>query len=204
LGDSYATHNSGGRGHRHNMRAAAVAEREGISQVKPSAANLGLKEKDLIGIPWHVALALQADGWWLRSAIIWAKGVSFCPTYSGSCMPESVRDRPTNSYEHVFLLSKSKKYYYDGDAVREAAQASSLERYKYPFDGSGYPEGNSDPKGGGFRGSGMTQLKQGNPPVGRNLRSVWTIPQPVLRLRDDIDPEKRRWVISQLVERGLA
>ena len=79
----------------------------------------GLKEKDLVGIPWRVAFALQADGWYLRSDIVWAKGVSFCPSYSGSVMPESVRDRPTRAHEYLFLLSKSSKYYYDTEAGRE-------------------------------------------------------------------------------------
>jgi len=69
-----------------------------------------LKPKDLIGIPWRVALALQADGWWLRSDIIWHKM---------NPMPESVTDRPTKSHEYIFLLSKSPRYYYDADAIRE-------------------------------------------------------------------------------------
>ena len=63
----------------------------------------GLKDKDLVGIPWRVALALQADGWWLRQDIIWSKP---------NCMPESVKDRCTKSHEYVFLLTKNKKYYY--------------------------------------------------------------------------------------------
>ena len=70
----------------------------------------GIKPKDLIGIPWRVAVALQADGWWLRSDIIWAKA---------NCMPESVRDRPTRSHEYLFLLTKSAKYFYDADAIKE-------------------------------------------------------------------------------------
>lgn len=69
-----------------------------------------LKQKDLIGIPWMTAFALRADGWWLRSEIIWAKG---------SCMPESVRDRPTNNHEHVFLLARNQDYFYDYVAIRE-------------------------------------------------------------------------------------
>jgi len=68
------------------------------------------KPKDLIPIPWMVAMALQADGWWLRSDIIWRKV---------NCMPSNVRDRPTTSHEYVFLLAKSRKYYYDQDAIRE-------------------------------------------------------------------------------------
>lgn len=78
-----------------------------------------LKPKDLIGIPWRVAFALQADGWWLRSDIIWQKP---------NCMPESVRDRPTKSHEYVFLLAKSERYYYDADAIMESAAPQSLAR----------------------------------------------------------------------------
>lgn len=71
---------------------------------------IGLKPKDLIGIPWKVAFALQADGWYLRSDIIWSKS---------NCMPESVTDRPTRSHEYLFLLSKSRKYFYDYSAIKE-------------------------------------------------------------------------------------
>jgi DNA modification methylase len=70
----------------------------------------GLKPKDLVGIPWLVAFALRADGWYLRSDIIWAKR---------NCMPESVTDRPTRSHEYIFLLSKSPKYFYDHEAIKE-------------------------------------------------------------------------------------
>lgn len=70
----------------------------------------GLKDKELIGIPWRVALALQADGWYLRSDVIW---------YKPNCQPESVKDRPTRSHEHVFLLTKNEDYYYDSEAVKE-------------------------------------------------------------------------------------
>ena len=74
--------------------------------------DLGLKEKDLIGIPWRVAFALQADGWYLRSDIIWHKP---------NPMPESVKDRPTKSHEYLFLLSKSERYYYDYESILEVA-----------------------------------------------------------------------------------
>lgn len=70
----------------------------------------GLKQKDLIGIPWKLAFALQADGWYLRSDIIW---------YKPNCQPESVKDRPTQSHEYLFLLTKSKTYYYDYKAIKE-------------------------------------------------------------------------------------
>jgi len=79
----------------------------------------GLKTKNLVGIPWRVGFALQADGWWLRSDIIWHKP---------NPMPESVTDRPTRSHEYIFLLSKSAKYYYDADAIREAVTGNSHPR----------------------------------------------------------------------------
>ena len=95
----------------------------------------GLKSKDLIGIPWMAAFALRADGWWLRSDIIWAKGISFCPTYSGSVMPESVEDRPTRTHEYVFMLTKSERYFFDMDAVKEKlAQGSVLRMLQDSFD----------------------------------------------------------------------
>ena len=75
-----------------------------------TAAPEGYKQKDLIGVPWQVAFALRADGWYLRSDIIWAKQ---------NCMPESVTDRPTRSHEYIFLLSKSARYFYDHDAIKE-------------------------------------------------------------------------------------
>jgi len=80
----------------------------------------GLKSKDLTGIPWRVALALQADGWWLRSDIIWHKS---------NPMPESVTDRPTRSHEYMFLLTKSAKYFYDADAIKEPASHDTHARY---------------------------------------------------------------------------
>ena len=73
----------------------------------------GLKEKDLIGIPWMLAFALRADGWYLRQDIIWHKP---------NPMPESVRDRCTKSHEYLFLLSKNKRYYYDNEAIKEPAK----------------------------------------------------------------------------------
>ena len=79
----------------------------------------GLKHKDLLGLPWLVAFALRADGWYLRSDIIWAKGVSFRPEFSGSVMPESVTDRPTRAHEYLFLLTKRERYYWNRVAAKE-------------------------------------------------------------------------------------
>ena len=85
---------------------------DGREKCRPSATkkHATLKPKDLIGIPWRVALALQADGWYLRSDIIWAKA---------NCMPESVTDRPTRSHEYLYLLTKSERYHYDHEAIKE-------------------------------------------------------------------------------------
>jgi len=81
----------------------------------------GLKPKDLIGVPWKVAFALQNDGWYLRSDIIWNKP---------NCQPESVRDRPTRSHEYIFMLTKNEKYYYDFESIRETTVDNSNKKNK--------------------------------------------------------------------------
>lgn len=114
LGDSYNAYN-GNRGT--ESRYAGDRERIGEPQF-PTGHGLmvpNLKQKDLIGIPWMVAFALRADGWYLRSDVIWAKP---------NPMPESVQDRPTSAHEHVFLLTKSPRYFYDVDAIREGASST--------------------------------------------------------------------------------
>lgn len=109
LGDSYAGSNNGSSDHR--PQGASLSRNDGkYGKHKPGAA--GLKPKDLIGIPWRVAFALQADGWWLRQDIIWSKA---------NPMPESVKDRCTKSHEYVFMLTKSERYYYDHRAILEPA-----------------------------------------------------------------------------------
>lgn len=87
-----------------------------------------LKPKDLCGVPWRVAMALQADGWWLRSDVVWAKGWSFCAERAGNPMPESIKDRPTRAHEFFFLLAKSERYWYDSIAVREQAAPETVVR----------------------------------------------------------------------------
>jgi len=103
LGDSYS---SGGRKTTTNQSLRGDNE-YGVTRPKPSK---GIKEKDLVGIPWRVAFALQADGWYLRQDIIWHKP---------SPMPESVKDRCTKAHEYIFLLSKSPNYYFDNEAIKE-------------------------------------------------------------------------------------
>jgi DNA modification methylase len=113
-----------------------------------------LKPKDLVGMPWRIAFALQADGWYLRSDIIWSKP---------NPMPESVTDRPTKSHEYVFLLTKSSRYFYDADAVREANIGAGWERSHADRHGHGNGETGAD-------------VRFGNNPTGRNRRTVWEIP----------------------------
>lgn len=104
IGDSYT---SGGRTWRD-----ADAKNKGRAMDYRAPTPDGLKPKDLIGVPWRLAFALQADGWYLRTDIIWNKP---------NCQPESVKDRPTRAHEYVFLFSKSEKYYYDWQAIMEPA-----------------------------------------------------------------------------------
>ncbi|MBF0395762.1 MAG: site-specific DNA-methyltransferase [Desulfobacterales bacterium] len=125
LGDSWAGSGKGRNGN------GQVNEKMGMIQKSNRGANFdsikqvkypnSLKPKNLIGIPWRVAFAMQSDGWILRQDIIWAKGISFCPNYSGSTAPESVRDRFVKAHEYLFLFSKSKKYFFNQDAVLEKA-----------------------------------------------------------------------------------
>lgn len=158
LGDSYNANGRIGHGTRLGAkqgtnRASAAGEDTCLS------SDSSLKPKDLMMVPARVALALQDDGWYLRSDIIWAKGLSFCPAYSGSVMPESVTDRPTSAHEHVFLLTKSSRYFYDAEAVRENA-SSNRER--------GRPNGAATYEKFGHNTSCGTAEQ-------RNLRNVWAI-----------------------------
>lgn len=164
IGDSYARVGGTSRVCGPNAQVGNTKSGDSYRNSSPPA---GFKNKDLLGIPWRVALALQTDGWYLRSDIVWAKGVSGQKTlaeelrsalsdedvaddvidrvigrfdpYVGNGMPQSVTDRPTSAHEYIFLLSKQSKYHYSSDIAREAARDC----------------GNN---------------------VTRNLRSVWTIP----------------------------
>jgi DNA modification methylase len=127
-----------------------VAEQRSATRRPPD----GLKPKDLCGIPWRVAFALQDDGWWLRSDIIWAKP---------NPMPESVTDRPTKAHEYLFLLAKSERYFYDAEAVAEPAAEPERER----ADRFGGANGHTVRHGLGSISTGH---------VTRNKRTVWTIP----------------------------
>jgi len=120
----------------------------------------GLKPKDLIGIPWRVAFALQADGWYLRSDIIWHKP---------NPMPESVTDRPTKSHEYIFLMAKSARYYYDHEAVKEPDANTDHPRHVLNGQPALEPSGGIAPVHSGLR------RKDGRNGLGRNKRTVWTV-----------------------------
>lgn len=120
IGDSYAGSGKGPMTISQNGKNKDVFNMENRIYEVPKKWN-GIKPKDLIGIPWMLAFALRARGWYLRSDIIWHKL---------NCLPESVKDRPTKTYEHIFLLSKSPKYYYDYKAIQESLKQVSIERYK--------------------------------------------------------------------------
>jgi DNA modification methylase len=157
LGDSYAAGGTGGA-----PSAKSTLSRHGIvgrspyldamGQNKSRTAPLGLKPKDLVGIPWRVAFALQADGWYLRSDIIWHKP---------NPMPESVTDRPTKAHEYLFLLTKSPSYYYDADAIMEEA--------------TGVTGGGVGIKGAITQYGGNTTRTLGHSFTTRNRRTVWTV-----------------------------
>lgn len=152
LGDSYAS----------DMKGTGGASDKQLSNAgsfyKMSRLNHGLKSKDLCGIPWRVALALQADGWYLRSDIIWHKP---------NPMPESVTDRPTKAHEYLFLITKSDRYYYDAESIQEPVVRE--------WDSNN--GGNLSPKGI-HKANGEMRERGGEYPIcsgTRNKRSVWTV-----------------------------
>ena len=152
LGDSYNGIGGPGKQNGGPIGPTAAIAIEGTKGRRIS----GLKPKDLCGIPWRVAFALQADGWWLRQDIIWHKP---------NPMPESVRDRCTKAHEYVFLLTKSERYYYDAAALREPyADGVGKDRLACPKASIGR---------GGNEGDRMRSQFYKN--GGRNRRSVWTV-----------------------------
>jgi len=159
LGDSYS---NGGR----STRAADAKHGGRAMDTRPAD---GMKQKDLIGVPWRVAFALQADGWYLRQDIIWHKP---------NPMPESVRDRCTKAHEYVFLLTKSQRYYYDHEAIKEPADLKN------------------NRESAGVRRTAPGSTDHGGPADGRrsyttrNRRDVWTVtPKPYKGAHFAIFPE---------------
>ncbi len=179
MGDSYQSSNSAQVTQTKDQNTSRVA----VDKRPPRAP--GLKPKDLVGIPWRVAFALQADGWWLRQDIIWAKP---------NPMPESVTDRCTKAHEYIFLLSKSARYFYDAEAIKEPVTGTAhargngvnpKARYKTP-DGWDTSSGNGGH--GSFHKEGREKGTVPRPKQNesfsaavnglvdsRNKRSVWTV-----------------------------
>ena len=116
IADTYC--GTGNKGYHADPKNPKGRNGQAVSIARQAA---GCKQKDLIGIPWLLAFALRADGWYLRSDIIWQKE---------NPMPESVKDRPTRCYEHIFLLTKSKKYFYDAAAIAEPLAPTTAARYR--------------------------------------------------------------------------
>lgn len=129
LGDSYCNTDKwgggGGNTGKHTVSAGGDVPSWTVRKKRDSIP--GLKPKDLVGIPWRVAFALQADGWWLRSDIIWSKP---------NPMPESVTDRPTKAHEYIFLLTKSAKYFYDHEAIKETPSPALLKQVEEGYNGA--------------------------------------------------------------------
>ena len=195
LGDSYAANRS------YQVRQTKGGPKHGAAQSangrSQRASDYGLKPKDLIGIPWRVAFALQADGWYLRQDIIWSKP---------NPMPESVRDRCTKAHEYIFMLSKCPRYYYDADAIKNPPSEALLAQIQQGYAGTDtkdYGRGGAQSASGtksriienarkkldkqrghsrrhaGFndRWDAMTKVEQAA--LGSNKRSVWTVaPKP--------------------------
>ena len=172
LGDSYAASGMGaGSGKQLTNRGTAA----GGHMDKPRKAPEGLKPKDLVGAPWRVAFALQEAGWYLRQDIIWHKP---------NPMPESVTDRCTKAHEYLFLLTKSERYYFDADAIKEDAVGQNL----HDLTGPGYAAPGQAPNTGNrkalrtdIESRHRSQIKggqslQAEPDGRRNRRSVWTVP----------------------------
>lgn len=173
LGDSYASNPASGGKSTSDKFCPNIRETQQTANGMRRAAGLvddhktpqaqykrpdGLKPKDLVGIPWRVAFALQAAGWYLRSDIIWSKP---------NPMPESVTDRPTKAHEYIFLFSKKERYFFDQDAVREEHTSPMIARNRWQNGGGSKESMSGDPT----QNYGSMEYN----PAGRNIRTVWEI-----------------------------
>lgn len=162
IGDRYCTRPNGSMWGNNSITSMSshIAYRDAHGKrSSKTPRELGVKHKDLFGLPWEVAFALRADGWYLRSEIVWHKP---------NPLPESVQDRPTKSHEHVFMLAKSETYYYDAHAIREPVSGTARPR------GAGVnPKAAANSAGNrqnaSFSGAVRHQVAK------RNKRSVWTV-----------------------------
>jgi DNA modification methylase len=171
IGDSYAGY--WGEKYAHKPFGA---DRTPDASTPPSRPTIdfgavGVKPKDLIGVPWMLAFALRDDGWWLRGDMVWSKP---------NRMPESVMDRPTRAHEYIFLFTKSERYYYDNTAVRQPYSEATYERINQPtFDEQegGEKDGiNPNRSAGKTLENLKTRIESSTGVLGANLGSVWSIP----------------------------
>lgn len=161
IGDSYASSPTGADSKKSKLEGGKQTQHEGGK--RPNKIIGGLKPKDLIGIPWMLAFALRADGWYLRQDIIWHKP---------NPMPESVTDRCTKSHEYIFLMSKSERYYFDNEAIKEPLTRPEEALRKTPAKFGGADKHIEAGK--------QSRLHSGNEYIGtndgkRNKRSVWEV-----------------------------
>jgi DNA modification methylase len=160
IGDSYASYRDGKATPdttRGDSTGTLVPKGSAKNRMSSTFSGSGIKHKDLIGIPWMLAFALRADGWYLRQDIIWHKP---------NPMPESVRDRCTKAHEYIFLLSKSDRYFFDHESIKETAKVSSK---GIRFGGNKYGN-SSDPKHATKSGNVSKEYEKAN------KRSVWSVP----------------------------
>lgn len=158
LGDSYSTGATAAR-QPGNKGIGLNGEAQEARDINRIGTPIGCKTKDLIGIPWMVAFALRSSGWYLRQDIIWHKP---------NPMPESVTDRCTKAHEYIFLMSKSAKYYYDGEAIKS-------ENICDAFDKGYLTDHKFRPHNGAVSGKGIGGYRMGSVENGANKRSVWTV-----------------------------
>jgi DNA modification methylase len=184
LGDSYASDGARQTGRNDNGTTQQARDRGSdgyVVQRTRMPTTDAAKPKDLLGIPWRVAFALQDDGWYLRCDVIWSKP---------NPMPESVTDRPTRAHEYIFLLTKNARYFYDAQAIAEPATATALGATGIPFGGikQAGSNGNATYSGNEYTSTGT-----------RNARSVWTIatqPRPEAHFAAFPDDLARRCILA--------
>lgn len=166
IGDSYASFRDGKAtpdSTRGQSIGTLVPKGKAANRMASTFTGTSVKHKDLIGIPWMLAFALRSDGWWLRQDIVWSKP---------NPMPESVRDRCTKSHEYIFMLSKSAKYFYDTEAIKEPAVSTEIK--KFTDCGQDKQRGHSR-RHAGFNGRYAQKLQDEGVPALRNRRSVWSV-----------------------------
>ncbi|ADN37044.1 DNA methylase N-4/N-6 domain protein [Methanolacinia petrolearia DSM 11571] len=218
-GDCYTSGNKTGHGSKIGWKQQTNRGSDGLRDAPRLPMPAGLKNKDLVGMPWRIALALQEDGWYLRCDIVWNKP---------NPMPESVNDRPTRSHEYIFLMTKSPQYFYDAEAIRENVSGGAHHRGDYKGDlpktanpgkriknNSSFTKacwGSSDPRvsssSRNLQGHSGNLNSEGKPlcdKFSRNARSVWTIPtqpRPDAHFATFPDELARRCILAGTSEYG--